>query len=105
MKVLVFLLILTIPLKSFAISDKDLSTCKSYANFAKTVMQKRQHGADIAEGMEVISSQKNKVLKEELQNVIILAFSQPKYSTESMQDSVISEFKNQAYLSCVKSAK
>ncbi|WP_180182833.1 hypothetical protein [Acinetobacter sp. YH01020] len=77
--------------------------CSASMRLAKTIMGKRQNGANIEEMMEANQSP-NKATQRIAQDMIISAYEHPAYSSESVKNKVISSFANDAYLACIKAS-
>lgn len=76
--------------------------CNSVASIAETIMKARQDGVSMAKMMEIPEPEGSNGLGEGL---IIAAYESPRYSTEEMQTRSIEEFRDKAYLQCVKAIK
>ena len=73
-----------------------MELCASVSELAKTTMQGRQGGAPMNKLMETAKG--NKLIEE----LIILAYDSPRYGTESMRAKSIENFRDKAYLECIK---
>ncbi|WP_313042682.1 hypothetical protein [Acinetobacter sp.] len=77
--------------------------CSASMRLAKTIMEKRQNGANIEEMMEANQSP-NKATQRIARDMIISAYEHPAYSSENVKNKVISSFANDAYLACIKTS-
>ena len=75
--------------------------CSASMRLAKTIMEKRQNGANIEEMMAVNQSP-NKATQRIAQAMVISAYEHPAYSSENVKNKVINSFANDAYLACIK---
>ena len=78
--------------------------CKVSSDFARAVMSGRQTGVKMSDMLEVIKSA-NPEIKEILEYIIIEAYQESRYSTESIKEKTITDFENSIYLECVKANK
>jgi len=75
--------------------------CKATEELSRTVMSTRQKGADMSKLMAAIQGYPKAQMKM-TENIIIEAYSKPRYSTKKMQQESVSDFANEVYLECVK---
>ncbi len=73
------------------------STCESYSNLAKTVMTARQGGIPMSEVMNTIS--------EITKQLAITAYEKPRFTSDGYKTKSIEDFRDKAYLDCVKAAR
>jgi hypothetical protein len=73
--------------------------CKNYESLAETVMEKRQAGIAVSRMMEVAGEDAL------IQDLVERAYDQPRYSTDRMIRRTIEDFRNQAYMACLKAYK
>ncbi len=73
-------------------------TCAAIGNFAETVMENRQAGVSMAKMMELTDT-------ELLQEIIINAYSSPRYSVERNKKREVADFRDRWYLECVKNVR
>ena len=76
--------------------------CEAVDRLAKSIMEARQSGAALSDMLKVLDGPNNKTTGPFVRAVVMEAFEQPRYSTESMQQKTITEFANQQMLMCVK---
>lgn len=77
--------------------------CSASMRLAKTIMEKRQNGANIQEMMEVNQSS-NKATQKIAQAMVVSAYEHPAYSSQEVKSRVINNFANDAYLACIKTS-
>jgi hypothetical protein len=78
--------------------------CGSMGELAATIMENRQSGVSMATMMEAVPGEGNST-SELSETLIISAFETPRYSTDQMQKRAVEEFRDEAYLSCVKAKR
>lgn len=78
-----------------------LANCDSIAKMAGTIMQARQAGMDMGKVLETSSA--NEALSRRVRDLTVAAYESPRYSTEKNKTRAVEDFKNDAYLACVKS--
>ena len=74
------------------------SSCESYSDLAKSVMTARQIGVAMSEVMNTISSENTKQL-------VIAAYEKPRFTSEGYKTKSIEDFRDKAYLDCIKAAR
>lgn len=75
--------------------------CSATMRLAKTIMAKRQDEISIEDVMKATQSA-NKATQKIGQALVISAYEQPTYSSESYKSKAIDSFGNDAYLRCIK---
>lgn len=96
--VIVFIVLFAMPFLAMA-EDEEKSTCQQFEKMAELIMKSRQAGISMSEVMGV-----SKISEIELaRKMVIAAYESPRYQTEEMKQRAIEEFKNEAYLQCIKS--
>ena len=91
------------PNKKTTMSNEELSSrCKSMSELAKIIMQKRQDGVSMSEIVEKVVNTTPQPLKEVLRLTVISAYDKPRYNTPEIQQKIILDFENEAYLTCTK---
>jgi hypothetical protein len=73
--------------------------CDLTSETAEIVMRKRQAGVSMKKMMEVTA---NEALGSIAESLVITAYDSPRYHTKEMQEWSIEEFRDEAYLLCVK---
>lgn len=85
-----------------ALADKSVDPdagCKALGRFAHTVMFNRQNGVSLQDSLDAIKKGQDK--SGYARAVIIAAFEQPLYYTESMKNQAVDEFANHVLLTCL----
>ena len=80
-------------------SDDWRDVCAEFSKMSGKIMELRQKGALMHDVIDVMGGDKI------LEHFVELAYSQSRYSTDSVQNIVIEEFSNSAYRWCAKSLK
>ena len=75
--------------------------CDVIGNLAESIMKNRQNGTSMASVMKTASESKSSVV-EVMEELVIIAYDIPRYSTENMQLITIGDFRDDVYLECVK---
>lgn len=104
MKLLTVLLIILLGLATPAWAEDWHSICGKISQVAEVVMKNRQNGISMQKMIEA-SKTNSGALDTLAEEIVIKAYSQPKYSTDKMQQNSINEFRDESYLSCVKGFK
>ncbi|POA50290.1 hypothetical protein C1893_01690 [Pseudomonas sp. MPR-ANC1] len=96
-------------LASSMVQAAEEDPCKVYDTAAKGAMEYRQKGRNLSEALAVLDKQVSKTsdpvevqVNSTLRLAYIEAFKQPRYSTEQMKVSAISDFRNDFYSGCLK---
>lgn len=103
----------TLSNKAETIKEPDLATqnelektrrklCDVTASTAETIMRKRQAGVAMQKMMVVTADEPPGSITEVL---VIAAYESPRYHTKEMQNRSIEEFRDEAYLRCIKELK
>lgn len=79
----------------FLSSAAHADQCKGVETLATVIMEKRQEGVAMSRLMAVDNA-------ESFKNLIIEAYSTPRFSVPSNQREAVKDFANMAYLECVK---
>lgn len=74
------------------------STCKLISSLAETVMVNRQNGVSMVKMMETAKG----AVKDMTETLIMSAYDKPRFSTDEMQKRSVEDFRDQAYLECIK---
>lgn len=77
--------------------------CSVLGGLAEEVMAARQRGVDASALVEKLSQPQFEVYYEFSLSLVIAAYDKPRYSTDKMIESEISDFKNLIYVQCLKS--
>lgn len=115
--VLGFLAFITLSLNDTAVSNEDKAIteadpaaekelektlrklCDLTSSTAEIVMRKRQAGVSMKKMMEVTANEPPGSIGESL---VITAYDSPRYHTKEMQERSVEDFRDEAYLRCVK---
>lgn len=98
---LIAALLLSVPALAADFEAKDKS-CKLNALMADVIMQGRQAGVEMSEVVAVFTKQG---LSKEYYPMVLAAYEHPRYTSEEIKRSTITEFKNSIYLQCMKLLK
>lgn len=93
------LILLTALLSSSVMAD---DSCSQFYGLGETIMKSRQNGVPLPTMMGVVN-EADKGLKDVLKDVVVNAYSQPRYNSKDLQIKVINEFANDLYVQCLKS--
>lgn len=102
-KIVSFVLVIFLTLNFTSFTFADTSLCPSLGDAAEMIMGHRQNGTPIStlmEGIAVIVKEPS--VQEWYKTVTILAYEEPSYGTNEMQQSMIAEFRNEIELMCYK---
>lgn len=81
----------------------DMKSCDSYAKFSRSVMEGRQNGFPMRQAMEVANSEAlDDDLRDLARKIVIAAYEESGYETESMKNKAIVDFENKVYMTCIK---
>ena len=75
--------------------------CAQLAELAESIMRARQRGVPLARQMEI--ARENGI--DARRSIIIMAYEEPHYSTPSIQERVIGDFRDEIHLACLKAAQ
>lgn len=92
-------------LASFNASANNYVDCEQIGELAKNIMGNRQNGVSISEIMTLVNSQSwsgNSGLKKAVEDIVIIAYESPRYSSPKYKQSAVTEFQNQALVECYK---
>lgn len=80
--------------------------CNTIAETAESMMSLRQLGGDMSEVITMINSSglAGKTLTA-TQDILIGAYSMPRYGSDAMQKNAVTEYRNAIYLQCVKASR
>mgnify|MGYP000040441913 FL=1 len=85
-------LALTLVATPLAAETKD--TCLSVGTLATSVMQARQAGVDLGRAMEIAGDSSS------IQAMVLMAYGEPRFSTDEYQQNAVADFANTWMLSC-----
>lgn len=74
--------------------------CANAGETAKAVMRARQYNTDMSTMMAIVEKQENEAVKKVTRQMVMMAYGQPAYQTEEMQQKAIVEFSNNVQLAC-----
>ena len=80
-------------------ADDWRNLCSHLGGFAEESMKARQRGLSMEEAMQIDDFEAKKLLEE----IVIAAYEEPRFATESLQQRTIEKFRDEIYLECVKS--
>jgi curli biogenesis system outer membrane secretion channel CsgG len=72
--------------------------CSTYSSLANKIMEARQGGVSMAEQMKIMADD------EIAQRLVVMAYEQPRYSTDRVQSKTIVDFENTVHLTCIQEA-
>lgn len=83
-----------------------LKYCESVSGYAKTIMQKRQHGGQAIDSIKLIESNvKNQAIKGLYLSIIKDAYKSPLWNSEEKKKEAETEFANEALMVCLDTFK
>ena len=94
-------LTLSIPFTAQASSTPDFELCEAYSSLAETIMTSRQNGTDMSALIKIVLNQSEGTDQAALL-LVKAAYKEHRYSTESIKQRTIQDFKNQVFLACYK---
>jgi hypothetical protein len=74
--------------------------CANAGEAAKAVMRARQNNTDMSTVMAIVEKQEDEAVKKVTRQIVMMAYSQPAYETDEMQQKAIAEFSNTVQLAC-----
>tara|TARA_Y100000768_G_C23933923_1_gene661608 strand:+ start:464 stop:784 length:321 start_codon:yes stop_codon:yes gene_type:complete len=104
MKIKLILILVAFSSHTFSISEEAMNLCSSFRDMAETIMTNRQNNLSMSGMMEIAMEQDDSV-KDIAMTIIVEAFEQPAYSSESNKQNAVAEFSNNVYLECYKAFK
>ncbi|QXE08589.1 hypothetical protein GTQ41_05830 [Pseudomonas sp. AN-B15] len=109
MQVLIRTLFISSIFASPAVHAAEEDPCKVYDTAAKGAMEYRQDGRNLSEALAILDKQASKIsepveaqVNSTLRIAFVEAFKRPRYSTQPMKESAISDFRNDFYSGCLK---
>ena len=82
---------------SFNVYSSEL--CKDASDLARTMLQARYNGLSMSSMMEKMAG------NEFAEQLVILTYERPSYTTEKYKDNDLDKFENQVYLNCFKATQ
>jgi len=79
-------------------ADDWRNLCSQLGRFAEESMEAHQSGLPMEEAMQIDDFEAKKLLEE----IVIAAYEEPRYSGEGMQQRAVEKFRDEIYLACVK---
>jgi antitoxin component YwqK of YwqJK toxin-antitoxin module len=80
--------------------------CEIDSNFAESIMKFRQNGEPMSKIMKINQDvTQSKANRESAGELIIAAYEKPRFTSEGMKQKSIEDFRDKAYLDCVKAAR
>ncbi|WP_113155911.1 hypothetical protein [Nitratireductor sp. OM-1] len=83
-------------------SNDETDKCYAIGHLAKGLMKARQAGVPIGKTMEIARSSTDAAVTRLAEEMVIMAYDRPRYSTDSAQERAVSDFINDAQLMCYK---
>jgi len=77
--------------------EEAVASCASFGDLAVTIMTGRQNGVALSTMMEIAAG--NDIVR----SIILSAYDKPRYSTPSVQNETIQDFRNDVELACYNS--
>lgn len=77
-------------------NDESGDVCADWSSLAENIMRSRQAGVSMAEMMKLTKGTKP------AQRMVIAAYEERRYHTEEIQQRKVEDFRDEAYLACVK---
>lgn len=89
------------------VPQEELEECKRTENSARQVMKSRQQGVPMSSLWELAEAagKQSEYVGELFKTLIREAYEIPQYSSESLQQKVISDFQNNFYKACIVTAE
>ena len=77
--------------------------CTEISDLARLIMTGRQRNAPMSAMMEIVTQHSSgEKMTKGLTAMIMLAYGQPRYSTERMQQNAINDYANDTFLACMR---
>lgn len=99
-KLLTGSLLLALSIPSYADVDAD-SFCESIMEAAEVTMRSRQTGVSAVEAIELANNATGSI-RDMLREMIVKAYSSPRYSTDEYRESAADDFATDYYIECIK---
>lgn len=78
-------------------------TCEQFGELAESIMKSRQTGVPLSSLMNVIKDTPETDGNEIFRNMIVMAYDEPRYSSDNMQRRAIEDYRNLWELGCYQS--
>lgn len=83
-------------------SDAAMTLCATESEAARRVMQLRQRGAPLSRLMETTNGTSGTEVQRRQRDMILEAYSQPRFHTDEAIERAITDFENDEYLRCAR---
>jgi 3-oxoacyl-ACP reductase-like protein len=80
------------------------ATCKSYGEMARAIMKNRQEGAPMDDIIGIVTDGKNPEADRIGEQMVILAYEQPRMGVDKNKQREVDDFSNKVYLDCIKAS-
>lgn len=88
-----------------AIAITNDEACAQMASTAESIMRARQNGIAMQKVLEVASGSKSAAVKDGFRTIIMMAYDQPRFSTQENKQRAIDDFRDEMQLYCMKLPK
>lgn len=102
-------LLIAVVLTSSIAQGAEEDPCKAYDTAAKGAMEYRQKGKNLSDALAILDKQASKIAdpaEAKVNSIVRIAFVEafklPRYSTDPMKASAISDFRNDFYSGCLR---
>lgn len=99
-KIMTGLLLSVLSIPSYADVDTD-SFCESIMEAAEVTMRSRQTGISAVEAIELANNATGS-MKTMLREMVVKAYSSPRYSTDEYRKSAADDFATEYYINCIR---
>lgn len=82
-------------------SKEAMEVCEEYSESARLIMGARQDGVEIAKVMRLAEKADDAAIKD----IVVRAYSEPRYNTERNKQNSVTDFSNEVYLACITALK
>jgi hypothetical protein len=86
-----------------AASAQTHEECEWRATLSESIMRARHSGMTLSHSLGIV--EKNPSVKEVAYPIVLMAYSEPRFTTPRHQAESISEFRNKIHLDCIRSIK
>lgn len=97
------ILSLVIAISSPTLVSAEAITCEQFGELAESIMKSRQTGVPLSSLMNVIKDTPEANDNEIFRNMIVMAYDNPRYSSDNMQRRAIEDYRNFWELGCYQS--
>jgi hypothetical protein len=87
---------------AFAQTASSEAVCTKLSQLSAQIMKNRQAGTPLSGMMEVTSKSTNAEVNRVTRKILLLAYDEPRFGTESYQQRSINDFSNKIMLACLK---